>query len=75
MSSPDRIVRSGYGYHRAPGLAVNAFLRESEREQTRVTASRYCKLRAAVLDYLESRGLENEALYLTRLRQEVSRRA
>jgi len=52
---------------------VDVFVQESLRDELRKLASRYSRLRAATVDYLESRGRESEPQYLTRLRSEVGR--
>ena len=66
------IVRSGY-QSRAKGSAAEAFVIESLRDQHRDMASKYSKLRGAVLDWMHSRGLEAEPEYLVRLEREVGR--
>jgi len=65
------IVRAGFSNHGV--RSADAFMREMDRERVRVLSSRFCRLREACLDYLEARGLENEALYLTRLREAAKR--
>ena len=64
------IVRSGFQSRRTTSQALVV---EALRDQHRDMASKYTKLRGAVLDWLESRGLENEDQYLIRMEREVGR--
>lgn len=66
------IVRSGFRPH-SDKLAA-ALTIESLRMQHEEMARKYSKLRGAVLDWLDSRGLENEPAYLVRVEREVGRR-
>ena len=50
------------------------FTIEALRDQHKQMASKYTRLRGAVLDYLESKGLENEDQYLIRMEREAGRR-
>lgn len=52
---------------------MDVFIQESLRDQMRTMASKYTRLRGAVINYLESKGLENEGGYLIRLEREVGR--
>lgn len=66
-------VHSGYRSRGRKEEWVDIFIQENLRDQMRTMASRYSRLRAAVIDYLESKGLENEGGYLIRLEREVGR--
>ena len=49
------------------------FVQESLRDELRSMASRYSKLRAAVQNWANSRGLENEGKHLHEMLREVGR--
>lgn len=66
-------VNAGYSNRSKREEWVDVFIQESLRDQMRKMASRYSRLRSAVLDYLEATGKENAGEYLTRLRREVGR--
>ena len=65
--------RAGYASRARREEWVDVFIQESLRDQLRKMASRYSRLRASVIDYLEAGGKENALEYLTRLRSEVGR--
>lgn len=67
-------VHSGYCGRSRPTVEELTLRLEAARDETRVACSRYTRLRAAVLDWLESKGLENEDQYLIRMEREAGRR-
>lgn len=69
----ERSVHAGYRSRGRKEEWVDVFIQESLRDQMRTMASKYTRLRGAVIDYLESKGLENEGGYLVRLEREVGR--
>lgn len=71
--SEERIVRSGFRSAKSRQEWTDIFIQESLRDELRSMASRYTRLRGAVINYLESKGLENEGGYLIRLEREVGR--
>jgi hypothetical protein len=68
------IVHAGYGSKRRPTIEELTLRLEAARAETAVACSRYTRLRAAVLDWLEAKGLENEDQYLIRMEREAGRR-
>ena len=68
------IVHSGYQSGRRPTIEELTLRLEAARAETNTACSRYSRLRGAVLDWLESRGLENEDQYLIRMEREAGRR-
>lgn len=66
-------VHAGYRSRGRKEEWVDIFIQENLRDQMRTMASRYSRLRAAAIDYLESKGRENEGGYLIRLEREVGR--
>jgi Fe2+ or Zn2+ uptake regulation protein len=50
------------------------FAIENLRHAHKQAASKYTRLRAAVLDFLERKGMEGEDGYLVRLEREVGRK-
>jgi hypothetical protein len=65
------VVRSGFRPH--SDRMAQAFAIEVLRDQHQDMARKFVKLRAAVLDWMESKGKENEKEYLVRLEYEVGR--
>ena len=66
-------VSSGFRTRSKREEWTDVFIQESLRDELRSMASRYTRLRGAVINYLESKGLENEGGYLIRLEREVGR--
>lgn len=66
-------VRSGLTHPRRPTIEELTLRLEAARGAEAVACSRYTRLRAAVIDWLESRTLENEGNYIVRLEREVGR--
>ena len=66
-------VRGGYAQAKTPTVAELTCRLEAARDEMRAACSRYSKLRAAVLTWAESRGLEAEGAHLHSLLREVGR--
>lgn len=66
-------VHSGYRSRGRKEEWVDVFIQESLRDQLRMMASRYTRLRAAVQNWAMSRGLENEGKHLHEMLREVGR--
>jgi hypothetical protein len=72
--SAEPVVRAGYRGRSRPTHEELVLRLEAARSETQVACSRYTRLRGAVLDWLEARGLENESQYLIRMEREAGRR-
>lgn len=66
-------VRAGLAHIRRPTVEELTLRLEAARAAEAAACSRYTRLRGAVIDWLESRTLENEGAYLVRLEREVGR--